>query len=244
MKAPTLAWRPFARRLVEALRLAGILSWLVTAAGAVTTAQAATGVPAWQQRLESVEIPGSYETPFLTRELADGSVMVLMQRGVGLRAVRFGDAGAEISSVPVRPGLYVVLAAIDPFGKIFVAGVVNDDWYSGTHGDIWIMKYDGLSGSPEWVSPAVFDSPEAVQDAPKALFVDPRGDLIVTGFSVDVLRAFKYDGHTGALVWEQIVATDAHENVGGTAIDGAGNLLLSVERDSDFGSEALLFKLS
>ena len=102
------------------------------------TAIAGTGVPAWRQTLRPDKVPSQFRNPISTRELADGSVMMLVQDDGGVTAVRFDHGGAQLSAAPFHPPYWVDLAAIDPFGGVFVSAVANNDPY-GLTGDVWTM---------------------------------------------------------------------------------------------------------
>jgi hypothetical protein len=197
---------------------------LLLAAG---VASAGTGVPAWQTTLRPDQVPSQYRNPVSARELADGSVMVLVVDGGGVTAVRFNHDGAQLSAAPFHPPFGVAAAAIDPFGGVFISAVANGDPYYGVTGDVWAMKYDGRTGLPLWAAPVFYDGPEHQRDAPSKILVDPRGDLILTAFSASSYRTFKYDGNSGALIWgpatvESVLVGDA------AAIDAGGNVFVSV----------------
>jgi hypothetical protein len=94
--------------------------------------------------------------------------------------------------------------AIDPFGSFFVAGE------SATNGgDIWVMKYAGITGEAIWPAPATFNGSGNGADIPLALAVDGHGDVIVTGSTFNGTDTdwvtLKFDGATGALLWGPVI---------------------------------------
>jgi len=101
--------------------------------------------------------------------------------------------------------------AIDAAGNAFVTGFSADDIYGSD--DIYTAKYSAADGALLWEKR--YDGPAHGQDWGQALALDAHGDVIVTGFSGNLVTWFsgngdnsdiytaKYAGADGTLLWEQ-----------------------------------------
>jgi hypothetical protein len=205
-----------------------------------------TAVPAWNQLFRPPATGPVYDPPIASRELADGTVLVITN---SLASVRYDHAGNPLSSVqlpvsgsragknqapmkPERPEGYLIPpgyfepdAVIDAFGSVVVASLGNPDQFAHT-GDIVTQKFDGLTGRPLWAAPAIYDSGLANVDFSTGIFLDRSGDVIVTGFSGYDHVSLKYDGMTGAAIWgPALLGAFAYTAV--ATVDGEGNVVVS-----------------
>ena len=64
------------------------------------------------------------------------------------------------------------------FGRVAVALLANDEYLSGSGGEVEIARFDGLTGQSLWRAP-VYYGPSGTH-YPTGLFEDRNGDLIVT----------------------------------------------------------------
>ena len=198
------------------------------------SATAATGVPAWEQSFRRNLSGTGQQTPLAARELADGSRMVVILDNVGVSCVRYDSGGALLSTASFYPSFGwpwgPQLAAIDPFGAVFIVSEADKSFSLGTlRGDIWTMKFDGMTGHALWPSGRTYDSPDHRRDEPLRAAVDPQGDVIVMGATHAnggglYQVVLKYDGVSGAPQWDPIV----EESYSGTAeVDSSGDIYVS-----------------
>lgn len=214
------------RNLAGAPLLSFVLALIVPPA----SASASTGVLSWERSFRHDLTGKGYQRPVAARELADGSILVVNLDNAGVTFVRYDGAGGVLSTATVYPPwLTPLVAAIDPFGAVFLVSQADHSQFPySQRGDVWTNKYDGRTGHALWPAAQVFDSPNRRQDLPTDAFVDPLGNVVVIGVidpylsSASVGRPFglKYDGATGAPSWAPIVAAGE----GRAAVDEAGNL--------------------
>lgn len=210
--------------------------WLLVLAGLATVPGAlkAQPVPDWEHRLEG-KIASTASYPIAMRVLADGSTMILSSQTVGTAVVRYSPNGSVLSSTTL-PVSYRFLAAIDPFGAVFVTRQIVR---YGPHYDFWTMKYDGTTGKELWPNPRVFDGPATSgildsYEAPSAIAVAPNGDVVIAGWTGDgsgrsrwvVLR---YERTKGDLRWGPVFPGDGSRSGSPYTIsfDAAGDVLVA-----------------
>jgi hypothetical protein len=220
--------------------------WLLVLSGltAVPGALAAQPVVRWEHRLEG-KIASTTATPIAMRVLADGSTLILSSQNSGTAAVRYARDGSVLSSTTL-PVSYRFLAAIDPFGAVFVTRQLVR---YGPIQDFWTMKYDGTTGKTLWASPRIFDGPDnsgplGSYEAPSAIAVAPDGDVVVAGWTGDgygrgrwvILR---YERAKGKLRWGPVFQGDGSRS--GTpysiSFDAAGNVLVAGSDADGLGAE-------
>ena len=196
---------------------------------------AATGVPAWEQSFRRNLTGSGSQRPLAARELADGSRMVVVVDNAGVSCIAYDASGAALSTATFYPAegwpFGPQLAAIDPFGGIFVVTEADKSFVPFTRrGDIWTMKFDGLTGRELWPAGRAYAAPDGPwRDEPLRCEVDPYGDVIVMGVTyanggMTEQVVLKYDGTTGAPSWDPIVAATF---TGTSAVDAAGDVYVS-----------------
>jgi hypothetical protein len=124
--------------------------------------------------------------------------------------------------------------ALDTTGNAFVTGTSVDFATDGSvRGNTRTIKYDGVNGNTLWSS--VFSTP-AGQNAGRALAVDSSGNVVVAGWSDDGTganytdsRAIKYNGQTGAEIWNvsDTASTDQADFGESVAIDFNGDVIMT-----------------
>ncbi|HEX4440830.1 MAG TPA: hypothetical protein VH854_12210, partial [Thermoanaerobaculia bacterium] len=200
-------------------------------AAANTVVAAPTGVPAWEQTFRRNLTGSGAQTPVAARELADGSRIVIVLDNGGVSCVRYDASGSVLSTAAFYPeagwpfGPQVV--AIDSFGGVFVVSEANKSTFPGTtRGDIWTMKFDGITGKALWPTSQTYDSPDHRRDEPLRAEVNATGDVTVMGATYanggntnQVI--LKYSGVSGVPMWDPIVE---EANSGTAATDAAGDV--------------------
>jgi WD40 repeat protein len=199
---------------------------------------AITAVPTWQQRWSGSSFSAPY--PFTGRELADGSTLVVGYSAITLHAVRYDAGGTQLSASTFTPPFFdsvtsfsplnvriASLAAIDPFGGVFVASASN---VSSSQGDLWLLKYDGFTGNALWPAPVLFESPSHLQVAPSRLLVDSGGNLIVVAQRSGGTIVLKYEGISGNLLWGPTTLPGSLP--ASAALDVSGNVFVSTLRST------------
>lgn len=161
-----------------------------------------------------------------SRVLLDGSWIVVTDGEGGLLASRMNRAtGALLSRVRVTTGLTATAVAVDPFGRVAVAG--------GSGGtEAAVALHDGLTGRPLWPAPVPLAVPPA-QGSPalSGLAFDSRGHLAVAGTvrrqGLGEVVTAMLDAATGAVVWGPLASTEGDASrVYGLEVDVAGDLVL------------------
>jgi hypothetical protein len=210
--------------------------WLLVLSGltAVPGALAAQPVVDWEHRLEGQVAPAT-AYPIAMRVLADGSTLILSSQNGGTAAVRYARGGSVLSST-ILPVSYSFLAAIDPFGAVFVTRQIVR---YGPLYDFWTMKYDGTTGKELWPNPRIFDGPDTSgrvdsREAPTAIAVAPNGDVVVAGWTREETGrsrwvVLRYGATKGALRWGPVYPGDGSRigNPYSIAFDAAGDILVS-----------------
>ena len=197
-------------------------------------AGAATGVPAWEQTFRRNLTGAGNQKPLAARELWDGSRMVVVIDNAGVSCVRYDTNGAVLSTATFYPAegwpFGPQLAVIDPFGAVVLVTETDKSFLPFTRrGDIWTMKFDGLTGHELWPEAQTYASPGTWRDEPQRCELDPYGDVIVMGVtygngSLTEQVVLKYDGTTGLPSWAPII----EQTFSGTsAVDAAGDVYVS-----------------
>ncbi|HUS34626.1 MAG TPA: PQQ-binding-like beta-propeller repeat protein [Verrucomicrobiae bacterium] len=175
-----------------------------------------------------------YEYEYPRRALAvDGSGNVLVtgtSENDGLVAKYAAADGGLVwendRNAPVRKGDYPVAISIDQSGNVVVAGTAfpgGEDYYTA--------KYAASDGMLLWEKR--FNGPANGSDSARAVAVDPSGNVVVTGisfngFNFDFYTA-KYDGASGALVWEKRYNGPANgqDYPSAVTVDSNGNVVVT-----------------
>jgi hypothetical protein len=229
-------------------RLIRLVQWIVVSSAVSPWAQAATAVPQWQQIFHPAADGTTSSAPIAARELADGTVLVVTQTFQSIHYNHDGSIASfrQLNLTPPgrhpsrsglvdRPesgpsGLVNSHAVIDGFGIVVIAVVEQPDYYLQDAGNIETVKFDGLTGEALWPAPAIYH-PASGGAYPTGVFVDPLGDVIVTGLFTNPRHVtLKYDGKTGALLWGPVLRTDLSPPVwtSASAVDPLGNVYVSV----------------
>ncbi len=119
-------------------------------------------------------------------------------------------------------------AIVDAAGNVVVAGTAND----GFGYDLYVGKLNGATGALIWERR--YDGPSHQNDWANAVAVDAAGNVIVGGQSEtfgnggDYYTA-KYNGATGAQIWEQRYngTSNNRDEIVAVAVDAAGNVVVT-----------------
>jgi hypothetical protein len=210
---------------------------------------AQTAVPRWED-LYRPPSPGAVASRAVaSRELADGTILVVTERFVcvrfdhdgnplsatqlpvaasGRRAVPAGNSSnADSPSGTSPPGYGQVHAAIDGFGRVFVSFVRDPSFDPiALSGDIETNKFDGLTGQPLWPAPQVYGG--FGPQYPTAVLLDPSGDVVVAGRNRQSDHVtIKYDGQNGAILWGPSVISGYN---GVACLGSGGEVFVSLGR--------------
>ncbi|MDX2219215.1 MAG: Ig-like domain repeat protein, partial [Burkholderiales bacterium] len=116
--------------------------------------------------------------------------------------------------------------ARDPSGNVFVTGCA----FNGQNNDTITYKINGATGAVMWVR--TYSGSANGNDGGRAIAVDAEGNVVTTGFSSDTgqgqnIRTIKYNGATGAELWNVAYNGSANGNDDGwaIAIDAGGNVV-------------------
>jgi hypothetical protein len=231
-----------------ASRLAAFGLSALVLVGLRATALASTAVPQWQQIFHPSADGTTSAAPIAARELADGTVLVVTG---ALQTVHYNHDGTIVSfkqlalspPVPARApsgrgrvadqgplGFEVARAVIDGFGKVVISAVASPTYVPPDSGIIETLKFDGLTGDALWPAPVFYDA--NLGENPTAVFVDPMGDVVVTGLAVGNEKHFtiKYDGLDGSLLWGPMVfdGVSFPSNSAAEAMDAAGDIYVTL----------------
>ena len=132
-----------------------------------------------------------------------------------------------LASSSFYPVYGATIAAIDPFGGVFVVAEATAGYLYET--DLWVMKYDGLTGRALWPAAVVFGAGNQQDDEIMNLFVDPAGDVVlqVTDILGNATSLLKYGGVSGNLSWGPVTVLMYQSNIPLAALDGDGNVYLT-----------------
>ncbi len=198
-----------------------VLLWILL--GASTPLFAASGVTRWENTFHWPLPGGGGQDVLAARELADGTTLTVVRDNYGLTTLHFDHSGSLLGSATSYPGYpsSPFVASIDPFGAVFFASFASGGL--GYSGDIWMMKYDGLTGSALWPSGVTIGYGNHANDSPLDLFVTPQGDVVLHSAD-DVGNGCileKFDGGNGQRIWGPVVAASgASASVAGADANG------------------------
>ena len=184
---------------------------------------AASGVVRWENTFLR-PLPGAgNQSVAAARELADGTTLTVVRDNDGLTTLQYDHSGNRLLTATFYPVYldYPVLFAIDPFGAVFFATGISDSY--GNSVDVAVMKYDGLTGAALWPGAVIIGAGNHANDAPRDLFIDGAGDVILHTVS-PASSVTKYSGQTGQLIWGP-VDTGSASLV--SQLDTAGDLYLA-----------------
>lgn len=148
-----------------------------------------------------------------------------------------GDTGAPLWVARYNgPGFHVDEAraiAIDASGDVVITGYS----YGGdaTWSDFATIKYSGATGDQLWVSR--YNGPATGDDLPRAVALDPFGDVVVTGetwtgrslMAPPDFATVKVDGATGAHLWTSLYNGPGagQDQARDIAVDGNGDVVIT-----------------
>lgn len=216
--------RPFA--------LLGLLLALAVPASPPATAGATVG---WSAKLSGWR-SDTFDEAKAIRVLADGTALVLT-RGEEWRAVRYSPSGQQLGIASWAGDPYARVA-IDPFGGVALLDEVESATSPTGTWDLWVMKYDGLTGRRLWPAPALLDGPG--DERALGLTFDRSGNVVVAAALGTHLLVLKLDGVTGSRAWP--APTDfsgsswSHEAKTAVDTDAAGNVVVSNGNTAKFAS--------
>ena len=190
----------------------------------------ADGVTAWEKTFRRDVLGAGDQFPVAARELADGTTLtVLSDNFYGVTCLHYDHDGQLLSSSTFYPVYAVTTAAIDPFGGVFIAAeATTGAMYAET--DIWLMKYDGLTGEQLWPAAVTIGAGNGRSDEVMGLLVDEAGDVVLQetdlyGYATMLL---KFGGLTGNLEWGPVKADLWYQFPFSSAIlDDDGNVYLA-----------------
>ena len=167
-------------------------------------------------------------TVVMQRYLSVALVVVLF---AGFCASAFAKGGDPVFPFPVvdgRTGLqYAKAMAVDSAGNIIVAGYMN----TGSGNDYQLAKFkaDG-SGLAAW-APVSYAHSGGGDDVATAVAVDAADNIIVTGnvwngTNYDI-HTIKYNGATGAVIWQHTYDNGGTDTATSIALDGSGNIYVA-----------------
>jgi len=120
-----------------------------------------------------------------------------------------------------------IAVRMDPFGNVIMTATT----YNGTNKDIYVVKYDGVSGSELWQD----TRNGGYNEEPADLFVDASGDVYITGYmfvlnGVNNVFTARYSS-AGTLQWSQTYNSSNGNSDGGVRIvvDESGDLFVTAD---------------
>jgi hypothetical protein len=215
-------------------------------------------VPVWEDLYRPAAPPPVNASAIASRELADGTILVVTDRfvcahfahdGTPLFSVQLpisrragggngaGPQGARPSSPEVTAPLPAgaAYAAIDPFGRVVVSFVSDPGFFFPIiTGDIETNKFDGLTGQALWPSPQIYGHPY-IGEYPTGVFLDRNGDVIVTGLTGGGGSShitIKYRGSSGEVIWGPQLILAA---IGSATLNFYGDVLVTLGRFTPAG---------
>jgi len=200
------------------------------------------GVTVWEKTFHR-ELQGAGDQwTYAARELADGSTLTVVRDGAGITALQYDHDGNLLSSSTFYPVYVVGKAAIDPFGAVFIASQATAGYQY--EADVWLMKYDGLTGESLWPAAATFGSGNDGNDDVVDVFVDPAGDVVLEASVDDASSAtlLKYAGAGGERIWGPTTVVGGHYPGPAAALDAGGNAYLAFHTESGSSSHFTLTK--
>src|SRR5512133_156500 len=139
-----------------------------------------------------------------------------------------GAAVAPFPVVDVRAGLqYAEAMAVDSAGNIIVVGYTD----SGSGDDYQVAKFKADGSGLAW-PPVSYGHAGAGDDIATAVAVDSSGNIIVTGtvwngVNNEDIHTVKYDGTTGAVIWEDTHVSGGRDTATAIAVDGNNNIYVA-----------------
>ncbi|MEY2563975.1 MAG: hypothetical protein QOH88_2168 [Verrucomicrobiota bacterium] len=123
---------------------------------------------------------------------------------------------------------------LDAAGNVFVTGTIS--YTASTGEDAYVGKYSGVDGHVIWETEKTLISG---YDSGFFIKVDPQGNPVILGRGPgpggfpDAFTT-KYNGATGALIWNKSYDGPAHQNEypGGLAIDGSGDVFVTIDSEA------------
>ena len=175
---------------------------------------AADGVTRWERTFRPPQSGAGYQGVLAARELADGTTLTAVGDNGGVTTLHYDHAGSLLSSSTFYPTYFPAKIAIDAFGGLVLACTTTEG--SDFRNDLWLTKFDGLTGETLWPAGVSYGAPNHGNDEAVAVFVDGAGDVLLEAYGDFVAsHTFsKYRGTDGALLWGPVVTEADQSPVG------------------------------
>jgi hypothetical protein len=216
------------KRLATVIALALLLSSIAFAG------TGSSAVLRWQDVIDQSR-DYAEQSPIAARLLADGTLVVAMATpGLHQLSVAVFPPGSSVASVvPVYLPTGRDRVAFDACGDLFVAATRTfEDIATPNEGDLWLMKFDHVTGHPLWNEPFVWNGPGNVGDLVADVIADESGDAILTAFSSDAYTSLKIGGVDGSLLWTSPSILNGRNQRAFSAIDSQGDVYFAAERQA------------
>ena len=126
----------------------------------------------------------------------------------------------------------------DNVGNVLITGWTNGQASSQTY-DIYTAKYAAADGALVWQT--TYNGPNSLNDSSRDMKVDSQGSVIVVGVSNNPqgnqdMWTGKFNGQTGALVWEMVYNNNRNDVGLSVSLDPNGNPVVTGSSADVFGS--------
>jgi hypothetical protein len=212
-------------------------SFLVGFLAARSVSAGTTPVPvlSWERHFSQPQ-SGIAATPKAARILPDGTIVVVTFDDVNdgdVSVTRFQPDGIAIGAVMLELTRFR-LGAIDACGDVILADSYrreeSDDY------DVWVFKYDGVTGRPLWAGPVLWNGPTGLDDIPISLALDDGGNALVTATSDGTWVTLRLDATDGGVAWTSVGILEVEDgfSLAATAVDLAGNVHVAASTRTGF----------
>ncbi len=185
---------------------------------------AVSGVTVWENTFHPADTLGEREWLLAARELVDGTTLTVVGDNFGLTTLHYDHSGNRLGTATfysAYPRDIPQTVAIDSFGAVFVGSLAHTP---NTEIDIWLMKFDGLTGAGLWPAAVIFGAGNQSDDIGLQFFLDRTGDLIMVSqrsISVETVVT-KFRGTDGQVLWGGVKGPYSYV----AAVDPSGDVYL------------------